>query len=216
MLTSRVERDERGHDLLARVHRDQRHEMPDVVPEEDLQSTDADSRGALGEWHVTEAIELRAQHAVRPGPPGDEKSTDKDHDGGVTTYEHEDHEQHDERRGHRSDEFGKSVNENACATRPAARDREREAGGDPGDAAEHDDRQSEARTREHEAEEIASEDVRAEREHQARVVRPGIVSVLHDEVDRLVRRDPLAKERYEKKREEREEPDVDPRITSRH
>lgn len=40
--------------------------------------------------------------------------------------------------------------------------------------------------------------------------------MLRDEVDRLVWRDALTKERYEEKREKREEADVYPRITSRH
>jgi hypothetical protein len=40
--------------------------------------------------------------------------------------------------------------------------------------------------------------------------------VLGDEEDRFVRGDALAEECYEKKREECDETDVDPGITSRH
>ncbi len=197
--------DERRDDLLGKVHRDHRRKVRQLMPPEEPPAAHANGDRSHRERCACEPVDLRADHAIRTGPACEEQSTDEDEDARVGLHERLHEEERDERRGDRSDKLGDRLREQTYGSPPASDGGNHDTGEDAAESGEQDDRERCARAREHDAEEVPPEYVRAEGEHEAGVVRTWIATVLDDEVDRLVRRDAFAEQRDEEKREEREE-----------
>ena len=183
---------------------------------EEWKATHAEREGTLAEWTSAQAVDLGPRDAVRTRPSGNEQSADEREDLRVTANEDEDDQDRDERGWDRRNDLRKRVRERAQRTPPARRDRDPKACEYARQASDDRDGQRRARARQNEAEQVAAEDVGAERIDLAGRVRALQVAPIDDEIDRFIRRDALAEQRDEEEREERDEADGEPRIDATH
>jgi len=177
--------------------------MRQLMPPEEPPAADADRGCAFGEARVSEPVELRADDPVGTGPSGNQERADEHEQTRVGgAHEDFDEDERDQRRRDRRHEIGHRFGRHAQGQPPGAERGDNHTREHASQAGEQDDRERCPGASEHQAEQVASQDVGSKRKDQPGVVWPWVGAMFDNEVDGLVGGQPRSKKRDDQQSQE--------------